>query len=108
MGIMSLKMHLKRIEILNKEVVSNNEFYAMHMNELCHTHNDHQSLKTTMCEMRVKNADLIKTGNFDIMNKILALPCLWKIILNVWTHEHTFCKKMQKLKENGKNINFFV
>ena len=76
MGIMSLKKHLKRIEILNKEVVSNNEFYAMHMNELCHTHNDHQSLKTTMCEMRVKNADLIKTGNFDIMNKILALSCL--------------------------------
>ena len=105
MGIMSLKKHLKRIEILNKEVVSNNEFYAMHMNELCHTHNDHQSLKTTMCEMRVKNADLIKTGDFE-QNSCFALfmknhfECM-----NTWAH---FLQKMQKLKENGKNINFFV
>ena len=50
------KIYLKRIEILNKEVISNNEFYAMHMKELHQKHNDHQFSKTIMYEMRVKEA----------------------------------------------------
>ena len=89
MGIMSLKKHLKRIEILNKEVVSNNEFYAMHMNELCHTHNDHQSLKTTMCEMRVKNADLIKKWCFLYNEQNYCFAMFMKNhfeCMNTWAH----------------------
>ena len=53
-------MYLKRIKILNKEVVSNNEFYAMCMEELHHKHNDHQTLQRAMLAITVREADLVK------------------------------------------------
>ena len=52
------KMYLKRINILNEEVVSNNEFYGMCEKELHHKQNDHQTLKMTIYEMKVKKKQI--------------------------------------------------
>ena len=57
---MSLNCISERIEILNKEMVLNNEFSGMCVKEHHDKHNDHQSLKKKMDEMRVRKADLVK------------------------------------------------
>ena len=50
-------------------VVPNNEFHKMCMKELHQKHNDHQTLKMAMYEMRVKEADLMKRiGDLIIKN----------------------------------------
>ena len=54
------KMYLKRIETLNEEVVSYNQLYDMCMKEIHCKHNDHQTLKKHMDEMRVREVDLVK------------------------------------------------
>ena len=47
-------MYLKRIKILNEEVVFTNGFYGLCVKELYHKHKDHQTLKMEMDEMKIK------------------------------------------------------
>ena len=82
------KMYLKRIKILNKEVVSHNEFYKMCMKELHQKHNDNETLKKKMDEMRFREADVVKRiGDLEIKNSTLGenLP-----------HVHAKINAMQK------------
>ena len=81
------EVYLKKIKILNEEVVYHNEFHKMCMNKLHQRHNDHQTLKKEMVEMRVREADLVKrNGGLEITTNILektfatfmkkSMPCM--------------------------------
>ena len=53
------KIDLKRMEMLNIEVIYENKFYAMCMTELQYKHKAHQTLQTTMFETRVEETYLV-------------------------------------------------
>ena len=78
------KIYFKKNKILNEKVLSNNQFYKMCMKELQHKHNDHQTLKMVMYDMRVREADWIKRiGDLEIRNNTKTFTMFMKNQLDV-------------------------
>ena len=83
------KIYLKRIKILNEEVVFNNEFYGMCVKEFHHKHNYHHTLKMETYEMTVREADLIKRiGDLEVKNNTLEENLHYVHEKINWMYEH--------------------